>query len=101
MLTWVLLPVPPYLKKVLKVLVYMCTKFGAFFIKCTIDLVCRYTIGILYYFPSCLFFLHRVNPITWTGQELLLVPCEQGSMESVAQLYKSNDDEEEEESSAL
>ena len=76
---------------------------GAFFIKCTIDLVCRYTIGILYYFPSCLFFLHRVNPITWTGQELLLVPCEQGSMESVAQLYKSNDDEEEEEeeSSAL
>ena len=26
-------------KKVHKVLVYMCTKFGAFFIKCTIDLV--------------------------------------------------------------
>ena len=30
-------------KKVLKVLVYMCTMFGAFFIKCTIDLVCRST----------------------------------------------------------
>ena len=30
-------------KKVIKVLVYMCTKFGAFFIKYTIDLVCRCT----------------------------------------------------------
>ena len=30
-------------KKVFKVLVYMCTKFGTFFIKCTIDLVCRLT----------------------------------------------------------
>ena len=32
-------------KKVIKVLVYMCTKFGAFFIKYTIDLVCRCTIS--------------------------------------------------------
>ena len=35
-------------KNVLKVLVYMCTKFGTFFIKCTIVLVCRLTIAGLY-----------------------------------------------------
>ena len=34
-------------KTVYKVLIYMCTKFGAFFIKCTIHLVCRCTTGSL------------------------------------------------------
>ena len=35
---WVILQSASISKKVLKVLVYMCTKFGTFFIKCTIDL---------------------------------------------------------------
>ena len=59
---------------------------------------CVYTAYFVCYVVSMCLCVCRTNPITWTGQEMLLVPCEQPfeQLKNVQLLYQGEDEEEDE-----
>lgn len=59
--------------------------------------------NFLYLDVLCCVCVHRTNPVTWSGQEMLLVPCEQSpeQLKSVQLLYQEEDEDEDYEDNEL